>query len=193
MFGEWNVSVITDGVLPQKVASAFSKLGETVLGAEYDIIAYLGTQEVNGVNHAILAEQTITTGRDTKNLVVVIFNEKPGDIEATLVSIERVVEGGAAFGGLNINTEVDIPEDAMSVWDGAFNEIIGISVVPFAFVGKQLVNGTNWIYVAKAAPVAPDAKKTVAVVTINDKDKTVRFADLLKGKQEASLGYAFSW
>ena len=71
--GGWSVNVEV-GKMPQKVATAFSKLGDLV-GASYTPIAYLGSQVVNGINHAVLAEQTVLTGKDTKNIVVIIFNE----------------------------------------------------------------------------------------------------------------------
>ena len=83
--------------MPQKVASAFSEVLGELLGAEYTPIAYLGEQLVNGTNHAVLAEQTLVNGKDTKNVVVVILNER-GD-SFTLSNIERVVETGAPLGG----------------------------------------------------------------------------------------------
>ncbi len=53
---------------------------------------------VNGTNHAVLAEQTLTVGKDVKNIVVLILNEKGGVI--TLSRIEHVLEQGGEFGGL---------------------------------------------------------------------------------------------
>ena len=47
----------------------------------------------------------IINGKDTKNIVLVIFNEKPNTLEATLVSIERVVEGSNAMGGINVDAK----------------------------------------------------------------------------------------
>lgn len=75
MLGSWDVKVVV-GSLPEKVATAVGELGEKLIGAEYTPIAYLGSQLVNGTNHAVLAEQVLTTGRDTKNIVVLTFNEK---------------------------------------------------------------------------------------------------------------------
>ena len=50
MVGNWEINVNVNG-MPQKVASAVSKLNTTLMGAEYDPIAYLGSQVVNGTNH----------------------------------------------------------------------------------------------------------------------------------------------
>ena len=92
MTGNWKVNVSTK--FPQPIATALSEMKDTLIGAEYTPIAYLGEQVVNGTNHAVLAEQTILTGKDTKNIVLLIFNVKPTQVGgATLVSIERIVEG----------------------------------------------------------------------------------------------------
>lgn len=192
MLGNWNVNVIT-GAMPQKVASAVGKLAETLIGAEYTPIAYLGSQPVNGTNHAVLAEQVVTTGRDTKNIVVLIFNEKPGAMEATLVNIERVVEGGMPLGGINIDVHTDIPEEAMAEWNSAFEGFVGSSVTPKVLLGTQVVKGIDYNFLAEVKPVVANPVNRVAIVTVNGLTKNVTFSDLLENRHEASLQYAFTW
>lgn len=189
MLGAWNVNVITGG-MPQKVATAVSKLNELV-GAEYSPIAYIGSQEVNGTNHAVLCEQTITNGKDTKNIVLVIFNEKPNTIEATLVSIERVVEGSNAMGGISVDAKTEIPADAKTAFDNAFEGFVGSTVKPFALLGTQVVNGINYIFAAEVTPVTANPVKTVCVVTVGS-DGSVNFDDIF-GKKTKLLGYSFTW
>lgn len=193
MVGSWKVNVTVDA-MPQKVATAISKLSETLIGAEYTPIAYLGYQEVNGINRAVLAEQIITTGRDTKNIVVLIFNEKPNEMEATLVGIERVVEGGGELGGMNVDAKTDIPADAKKVWDNAFERgFVGADVKPFALLGSQIVNGAVLVFAAEVTPVVENPESKVAIVTVNELTKEVLFTDLLESKHEAALGYSFTW
>ena len=190
MVGEWKVEVNVGG-MPQKVATAMGEIN--MLGAEYEPIAYLGSQVVNGVNHAVLAEQIVITGRDTKNIVVLKFNEKPNDMKVALVGIETVVSGGAEFGGIALDVKTDIPEDAKTAWDEAFKDFVGSDVKPFAYLGSQVVNGMNYIFAAEVTPVVPDPVSRLAVVTVNTAEKHAYFGDLLKSKQSASLGYAFTW
>ena len=192
MTGSWNVNINVNG-MPQKVASAMGKLNETLMGAEYDPIAYLGSQVVNGTNHAVLAEQTVITGRDTKNVVMVIFNEKPNDMELTLVNIERIIEGGAPMGGIAVNPTTVIPEEAMNEWNTAFEGFVGSNVKPFALLATQVVKGTNFIFAATLTPVAPNAETKFVIVTINTMTGTMAFANPFETKQAASLGYAFTW
>ena len=193
MVGSWNVDVAV-GKMPQKVASAFAKLSETLIGAEYTPIAYLGSQTVNGINHAVLAEQLIVTGKDTKNIVVIIFNEKPNDMEATLVNIERVVESGNALGGINVNLQTEIPEDANKAFKTVFDGYVGMNIKPFAYLGSQVTKGVDYIFVAETAPVVQNPEKGVAIVVVNAMTKNVAFVDILTSKHETmSLGYSFTW
>jgi len=189
-FGGWTVDVNVGGA-PQKVASFMTELADTKLGAQYKDIAYIGSQLANGENHALLAEQTVVTGRDTKNVVLCVINERPEGL--SLVGIDRLVESGAPMGGTVVDVKTEIPAEAMDVWNKAFEGFTGSKVVPFALLGTQLVNGTNWIFAVEMATVTPDPVKKVAIVTINDKEKTVHFADMLRNRQNASLGYSFTW
>ena len=193
MTGSWNINVVTGGKLPQKVATAMSALSETMLGAEYEPIAVLGTQVVNGTNYAVLAKQTILSGKDTVNVVVMIFNEKPNDEKATLVNIERVLESNEGFGGTIVEPSTDINIRTKEVWDTAFEGWVGSKVEPIAFLGSQMTKGESFIYAATVTPVVPDAQAKVAIVTINPMTKEVSFVDMLETKQASSLGYAFTW
>lgn len=191
MTGSWTIAV-SNG-MSQKVASAVGSLAEKLIGAEYEPILYLGSQVVNGTNHAVLAKQILTTGRDTTNVVLLIFNEKPGDMEATLVSIDRLVEGGLPFGGVQINPTTDIPVNAKEVWDAAFSDRIGLSATPVAYLGSQVATGMNYIFIATTAPVVPDAETSLQLVSVNDMTKNVTFADIFGNKADMLVGYAFTW
>jgi hypothetical protein len=193
MLGQWDVKVVTDA-MPQKVATAIGKLSEQLMGAEYTPIAYLGSQAVNGTNHAVLAEQLVITGKDTKNVVVLIFNEKPGDMECTLVNIERVVESGGELGGIEVDVKTDIPEEAKKAFDTAFEGFVGSKVELIALLGTQVVKGTNYIFAATIAPVVPDPVTRVAIVIANPMTGDISFTDLLGTKADSlQLGYAFTW
>jgi len=194
MVGNWNVDV-TVGAMPQAVATAFGKVNEQLIGAEYTPIAYLGSQVVNGTNYAVLAEQLVITGKDTKNVVVLIFNQKPGQVgDATLVSIERVVEAGGELGGTVVDVKTDIPEDAKAAFDKTFEGFVGSKVEPFALLATQVTKGVNYVFAAKVSPVVQDPTDSVELVTVNAMTGQVAFTDMLTSKHDVmSLGYAFTW
>lgn len=175
--GRWSIEVSADS-MPQKVATAIGELREKFVGAEYDPIAYLGSQVVNGVNHAVLAEQTLTTGRDTKNVVLLIFNEK--GMDCTLVNIERVVEGGGAFGGTSINVQAELPKEAREIFNDMFQTgWVGTNIEPIFFIGTQMTKGVDYKYICKVTPVTPDPEPYISLVTINAMDKTCRFNTII--------------
>ena len=188
--GSWNVKVSTGG-MPQKIATAFAELNNMV-GAEYTEIAYLGSQVVNGTNHAVLAEQTLITGKDTKNVVLIIFRETNEGV--TVSNIERVVESGGELGGITVDAKTDITEGAKKAFDKVLEGFVGSKIEPFAILGTQITKGTSYIFAATITPVVPDAESKVALVIANDMTGELSMSDLLGTKHDAmTLGYAFTW
>ena len=174
--GGWEIDVKVNE-FPQKIATAIAELPKTHLGCEYEAFAYLGQQVVNGVNHAVMAEQTITTGVDTKNVVILKFNEKPEGV--TCYNIESVVEGGGRLGGTHIDVQTEIPEDAKAIFESAMAYFVGSNVKPFAFLGTKVVNGTEYKYAAEVSPITQNPVKHVSIVTINSLTKDVKFETVL--------------
>ena len=190
--GSWKVNVSTD--YPQKVATAVAKLTDEFFGAEYKPIAYLGSQVVNGINHAVLAEQTILNGKDTKNAVVIVFNEKPNTMDVSLVSINTVVSGGNGLGAVEIDMTDDIPQDVKIAFEKAFAGYVGLNIEPFVYVGQQVTKGIDYILMAETVPVTLNPTKGIAVVTVHSMDNTLTVSSLIPTAKEAGeLNYAFTW
>lgn len=183
-FGKWDVNIHVGG-MPEKLATAFGDF--KLVGAEYTPIAYLGSQLVNGVNHAVLAEQLVLAGKDTKNIVVMIFNEKANTF--TLTGIERVVEGGAELGGTAVDVKTDIPAEAKDAFDSIVGKLVGVDVKLFALLATQVVKGVNYVFAAEVTKVTKEAEKEFAIVTVNALTNKVAFTgDLLTSDVEVSLG-----
>lgn len=179
IFGGYNVNVNVKG-MPQKVATAFDEITKNLIGAKYNFIAYLGSQVVNGTNHAILAEQTIITGVDSKCVVVMVINEKTEGL--TLAGIERILDSGDAFGGTAIDCKTDIPDEAMTTLSNAVSNFVGSSIKPFAYLGSQIVNGTNYYIAAEVSPLVAGANNNTSVkmIKVNSKDaKFIEFTDII--------------
>ncbi len=191
--GSWEVKVSTSG-MPQKIAEAFGRLGDLV-GAEYQFVAYLGSQLVNGTNHAVLAEQTVITGKDVKNVALIILRETKEGV--TITNIERVIESGDELGGIKVDVTTDIPEEAQAAYDKTMEGHVGVSIKPFAFLATQVTEGTEYTFAAEISKVVRDPEPaTVGLVTVNPMTKTVTVVpDILNKKQDEDgrLGYAFTW
>jgi hypothetical protein len=191
--GAWEVKVSTN--FPQKVATGIAQLDEQLIGAEYDAVAYLGSQVVNGTNHAVLAQQTILTGRDTKNAVVLVFNEKPKSMEVALASINTIVKGNNEPGGIDVNVTAEIPAEAKAALDAALKGgFVGSKVEAFAYIGKQVTKGIDYIFACEVTPVTQNPVKTISLVKVHSIDNTLEFKALFSDeKNNTKLGYAFTW
>ncbi len=87
--GGWNVEEVKGCNLPQKVQSAFTAVTGELTGADYEPIAYLGSQTVNGTNYRVLALKTPAVLNGEKSFVKIIVNVA-ADGTMRLVSISRV-------------------------------------------------------------------------------------------------------
>lgn len=174
--GGWEIDVKVNE-FPQRVATAISDLPENLLGCGYEPFVYLGKQVVVGTNHAVMAEQTVVTGVDTKNVVLLKFNEKPEGV--SLYAIETLVESGGRLGGTRIDVKTDIPEDAKRVFDEAMAYFVGSNVTPFAYLGTKVTNGVEYKFAAEVAPVTQNPEKHISIVTINSLTKDVKFETVL--------------
>ena len=89
ILGGWNLDEVKGCNLPQKVATDFTAVTSELVGADYEPIAYLGSQVVNGTNYRILALQRIVALNAEKKIVKMIINEAP-DGSVRLVSVSGV-------------------------------------------------------------------------------------------------------
>ena len=76
IFGGWNLDDVKGCNLPQKVQSAFTAVTGDLTGADYEPIAYLGSQKVNGTNYRVLALQRLVIPENEKRIVKMIINEE---------------------------------------------------------------------------------------------------------------------
>lgn len=89
VLGGWNLDDIKGCNLPQKVATDFTAVTSELVGADYEPIAYLGSQQVNGTNYRILALMRAVAPNAEKKLVKMIINEAPEGL-VRLVSVSGV-------------------------------------------------------------------------------------------------------
>ena len=76
--------------MPQKAASAWSAIEGGLVGASYKPLVYVGSQQVKGVNHWFIAEQTLMTATPEKKIVTLAINEFNGIYAVIPTSINEV-------------------------------------------------------------------------------------------------------
>ena len=89
ILGGWNLDEVKGCNLPQKVQTDFTAVTSELVGADYEPIAYLGSQQVNGTNYRILALQRTVAIDAEKKIVKMIINEAV-DGSVRLVSVSGV-------------------------------------------------------------------------------------------------------
>lgn len=190
--GNWDIKVSFDS-MPQPVASGLAAVREKMVGAEYDMIAYLGSQEVNGTNYAVLATQVLTTGRDSQNIVILKFNQKPGEIVATLTGVEHILDAGAPLGGIVVDPKTEIPTDAQKIWLDVTEGYVGKKLTPIAYLGTQMANGMNYFFIVEATGITREDDKEILLTVINPTVGSCKIVNVLESRATNALGYAFSW
>ena len=88
--GNWNLDDIKGAALPQKVQTDFTAVTSELVGAEYEPIAYLGSQQVNGMNYRILALMRAVVPNAEKRIVKMIIHEEL-DGSVRLLSVSGVL------------------------------------------------------------------------------------------------------
>ena len=207
--GGYTVDVHTGG-LPQRVESGFGRLFGDLVGATYKPIAYLGSKVVHGTNHAVLAEQNLITGKDIKNIVLIVLNEKPGDVGGetmSLVSIEPFISDmGGLAGGYSVAPTTNISPEAQAAFDKAFQGFLGSNIKPFALLATKVVKGIEYMFAAEMtaiiSPVAMQTSdyKSVAIIKVFSDFSEIGIDTIIEGrpaddgeKKAGPLGYAFTW
>ena len=89
ILGGWDLDEVKGCNLPQKVATDFTAVTGALVGSDYEPIAYLGSQQVNGTNYRILALQKLVTPNAEKRIVKMIIHEEL-DGSVRMVSVSGV-------------------------------------------------------------------------------------------------------
>ena len=206
LLGGYEINVSTSG-MPQKVATGFAKVFESMVGASYEPIAYLGSQLVNGTNHALLCKQTLIVKEDVKAIVLVVLNEKPGDVDGSnfsIVEIKTLVSDGGAhkLGGLDIAPVTEIPAEALEIFNKHFGGFLGAKNKPFALLATQMgVRGGGYLFAVESDMVVSPTSmvagtKSVNLVKIYGAFDEIETTPVLVGSNpnaEMLVGYSFTW
>lgn len=67
-------------------------------------------------------------------------------------------------GGWTASPSPEVTEELALLFEKGLSETVGVSYVPVAYLGSQLVAGTNHCYLCQATVVYPDAQPYYALV-----------------------------
>ena len=61
-----------------------------------------------------------------------------------------------------------MPQKAASAWSSFEGEIVGANYKPIAYVGTQLVKGTNYVFLAEQTLVTAPPVRHIVIVKVNE-------------------------
>lgn len=178
--GGWNVSTDpASPVIPDEAKAAFDAATAGLMGVGYEPIGYLGSQVVAGTNYGFICRATTITGTpETKLCVMKVFRNLEGESEVLDIRDISIADyttesdpdfAPALAGGWSIPSDLEsaeLPENVQKAFDTAFADFSGVGYHPIAYLGSQLVAGSNYAVLCNAIQVAPEQPSALAVVVI---------------------------
>lgn len=96
-------------------------------------------------------------------------------------SVEEVASGGWSRAESPV-----VPDEVKSLLEKAAEGMLGADYTPVAYIGSQVVSGTNHAVLCKIAPAVPDASATYSIVILyEDLEGNVEITDVLDSEAEA--------
>ncbi len=90
------------------------------------------------------------------------------EVKAEAETMENTEETISVPGGWEKTEDPSVPDHVKDLFDRITEKLLGMEYVPVAYIGSQIVNGTNYRILCRIAPVVPDGKETWAIVTIHE-------------------------
>ena len=160
LLGGWTLKLERADKLPQALASAFTKLFADRLGGSYNPLYYVGTQQVNGINHKLIVERTkqVSGGKTIKDFAVVTINIPAGDFKAEAAT--KVSEEDATDFVLRDEIEKGVKK--------ALADFTGANHKPILELGEQVVKGIDYHFICESKGSYPNAEPYLTRVAINN-------------------------
>lgn len=166
--GGWTIAESPD--VPDEVKALLEKAVEKMVGAEYEPVAYIGSQVVAGTNHALLCRITPVVPDAVSHYAIVTLYEDLEGIAMITDTYDSQAEGEALSGELTgawENPESPaVTDEAKAALEKAVEKMVGAEYKPVALLATQIVSGTNYSILCEVTPVVPDAESAFAIVHV---------------------------
>ena len=147
--------------------AAFDKAAECLEGASYEPVAVIGRQVVAGMNYCLLCKVTaVVPDAKPQYQLVYIYEDLNGG--ASITGIKTII-GEALPGGFEANTgDTDLSKNkkAAAAFGKTMKNIDGVDYEPIAYLGSQVVAGTNYMILCRSLVISPNSEPKFVLVTI---------------------------
>lgn len=154
--------------VPDEINKKLEKAQEALDGADYEAIAYLGSQVVAGTNYKLLCRITPVVP-DAKDYfaIVTLYESLDGDVSfKEVLHSEKETGFNGLPGGWQKSETQEMTEEAKAALQKAVSEMVGAEYDPLALVATQVVSGTNYCILCEITPVVPDAVSNYGLVYV---------------------------
>lgn len=162
--------------------TAFEKATADLIGADYELIACLGRQVVNGTNYALLCSgKAVAPDASPFFSVAYVYADLQGN--ASLLGFRGMAPNGeftqdpqAPLGGWRVPAD---EADGLAAFEQAMEGLTGVNYVPVRVIGEQLVSGMNYCVLTQSTVVYPGAAPAFSLVYIyKDLNGGVKMTDV---------------
>ena len=177
--GGWEACEGYTQMLSEDDEKRFEKAVEGLVGVGYTPITVIATQLVSGTNYAYLAQGTTVTANPKKSFYILkIYEDLKGEVDlssAMEIETDYILtadeDNANLLGGWTATTTgkagMFSDEAAQSSFDKAMEAYTGIKLNPIVLIGKQIVNGTNYIGLCRGETVTQKPVPGIYVVQWN--------------------------
>jgi len=192
--GAWQANKKASAVkLPKAVQKAFNNATKKYVGVVFVPMAYYGKQVVSGTNYVLICKATTTTKKPVTSLKkVTIYVNLKGKAKiaevkkfnlASYAKNKNYAVSNISGGWLvpkNHSVATDMPKAAVKAFNKAAKKLDGNQLEPIAYLGEQVVSGTNYMFLCHGKTTTKDPVNLIQVVTVNQN---------LKGKAKFTSFY----
>lgn len=180
--GGWS-TVTGDTSLSANAAakSAFDKAAETLCGMEYEPISVLATQVVAGTNYCILCRGKATVP-DAQPVIQLVYIYEDLQGNAELTNTKTIIDSEMLDGGFAANDgdlAIERNEDVKVAFEKAVQMLTGAELEPEAYLGSQVVAGSNYLILCKQTASVSGAEPEFTLVTVySDLDGNAEISEI---------------
>ena len=153
-------------VITEELAELFNRATGTMLGAEYEPVAYIASQVVAGTNHLFLVKTTAVTQDPVETYALVtIYEDLEGNVE-----ILNITDSGEEtnfndlLGGWQQAEDMTVTDEIRSAFDKAKEGLTGADYEPVALISTQVVSGMNYCILSESTLDVIDPERSYALI-----------------------------
>lgn len=183
--GDWDINPKYDNSIDKEIKEVFNNTAKKLLGVKRELILYLGSQSLDGMNYAFVCRSSVVYPSALPYYEIIICNVSPQN-EMSIVKIEKIIESSqSSTGGIvctasseaKINTSNSKEaNDIIKVFKNAVKDVKDVKYTQELYVAKQVVKDTNYYFIASAE--LNDGTSSIKLITINNFTQSSEIIDV---------------